>query len=57
LEGLSHTSRPSMHCALQFWEGGVLSVTSAGFMDSGVAWGLSLQYEVMLWPLPVPDAN
>jgi hypothetical protein len=36
LEGLSHTSRPSMHCALQFWEGGVLSVTSARFMDPGI---------------------
>jgi hypothetical protein len=40
-----------MHCALQFWEGGVLIVTLAGFMH------FELLDVFLCWPEHGPDRN
>jgi hypothetical protein len=46
-----------MHCALQFWGGGVLSVTSARFIGYGVGrWCNDVNNEYLA-PFPVSDED
>ena len=46
-----------MHCALQFWGGGVLSVTSARFIGYGVVRCYNDVNNAYLTPFSLSDEN